>query len=249
MEATKAIIPSGSTLALTEEEIQRREKVPKRATIINTCLFVVVTVLSIIFIGQSEVDPETKTFMAAISSTIMMALRNPIIACWAFQVNRQIRRETVEERRNKEIEEALKKRAERRNQARADQVPESNTSNFDPTAPKVSLTETTESGREKCCRIGPSGHNGTDTGPNEPMERLDQGSLELEDLSRVPKSDPDDQEKPTGPDEAFVEGSIQFGHINQRGESTRKQNSIKPEELDIISTNKSFKGKTKYVCE
>ena len=113
-------ISPGATVAVidTAEERQRREKIPKRATIINTSLFIFAASLSIIVTIQSNWEPEEKNFTMTISSAIVNALRNPIIACWAFQVNRQIRQETVDDRRNKEIQEALKKRAERKNKIR-----------------------------------------------------------------------------------------------------------------------------------
>ena len=48
-----------------------------------------------------------------IPNALVNALRNPIFATWAIKVNKQIQRETVEDRRKKEIENARKKRAER----------------------------------------------------------------------------------------------------------------------------------------
>ena len=47
---------------------------------------------------------------------LVNAVRNPIIATFTFQVNSQILRESVEDRRKKEIQEAFEKRAERQRQ-------------------------------------------------------------------------------------------------------------------------------------
>ena len=198
----KEAIKPGSNVAVivTEEEIQRREKIPKRATIINTCIFIIAAVLSMILIAQSDFDQEGKTFVVTMFIAIVNALRNPLVVSWTFQVNQQIRQETVDEKRNKEIEEALKKRAERRSQT-----------------------------------------------------RLDRGSSGLNDLDRLPKSDPEvglssgpRQEKPTGPNKAIDNGPIQLDCLNQIDESTNKQSSIKPE-CNIISVKNSSKGTTTFI--
>ena len=49
-------------------------------------------------------------FFVALPNAIVNAIRNPLISRLAFHVNRQIIRQTVEDRRKCEIEEALKKR-------------------------------------------------------------------------------------------------------------------------------------------
>ena len=50
--------------------------------------------------------------LLALPNAVVTALRNPLIAKLAFHVNRQIMRQTVEDRRKCEIEEALQKRLE-----------------------------------------------------------------------------------------------------------------------------------------
>ena len=93
----------------------KREKIPKRATMINSCFFVLFAFTSAIFFF-TEFDLDTKTLIIALSNAIANALRNPVIARLAFHVNNQIMRQTVEDRRNDEIKAALEKREERRNQ-------------------------------------------------------------------------------------------------------------------------------------
>ena len=50
----------------------------------------------------------------ALPNVIVNAIRNPLISRLAFHVNRQIIRQTVEDQRKYEIEEALQKRQEQR---------------------------------------------------------------------------------------------------------------------------------------
>ena len=97
------------------EDKVKREKIPKRATMINSCFFVLFAFTSAIFFF-TEFDLDTKTLIIALSNAIANALRNPVIARLAFHVNNQIMRQTVEDRRNDEIKAALEKREERRNQ-------------------------------------------------------------------------------------------------------------------------------------
>ena len=97
---------------ITAEDIQRREKIPKRATLINTCLFIPWFAYSAVLGNSFGFDLETKVLLLAIGNAVVIALRNPLIARLAFHVNRQIIRQTVEDRRMCEIEEALQKRRE-----------------------------------------------------------------------------------------------------------------------------------------
>ena len=98
---------------VTEEDRKRRERLPKRATLINTCLFVPWLAYTAIFGNVTNMDLETRVLWLTLPNALVNALRNPIFATWAVKVNQQIRLETVEDRRKKEIEDAMRKKAER----------------------------------------------------------------------------------------------------------------------------------------
>ena len=98
---------------ITAEDKQKREKIPKRATLINTCLFLPWSVLTAVISNSFGLDLETKVLLVTIPNAVVNALRNPLIGRLAFHVNRKIMRQTVEDRRKYEIEEALEKRRER----------------------------------------------------------------------------------------------------------------------------------------
>ena len=100
-------------VVITAEDKQKREKIPKRATIINTCLFVPWFVYTAVLGNSFGLDLESKVLLVTLPNAIVNALRNPLIGRLAFHVNRQIMRQTVEDRRKYEIEEALEKRRER----------------------------------------------------------------------------------------------------------------------------------------
>ena len=57
---------------------------------------------------------ETKVIIITIPNLLVNALRNPIIARFAFRVNRSIQKETVEDRRKSVILAARKEREQRR---------------------------------------------------------------------------------------------------------------------------------------
>ena len=97
-------------VVITAEDKQKREKIPKRATLINTCLFVPWFVYTAVLGNSFGIDLETRMFLIPLSNAVANAVRNPLIGRLAFHVNRQIIRQTVEDRRKCEIEEALKKR-------------------------------------------------------------------------------------------------------------------------------------------
>jgi len=97
-------------IIITAEDKKRREKIPKRATLINTCLFVPWFVYTAVLRNSFGIDLETRMFLIPLSNAVANAVRNPLIGRLAFHVNRQIIRQTVEDRRKCEIEEALKKR-------------------------------------------------------------------------------------------------------------------------------------------
>ena len=107
-------LDANAGVIITADDIQKREKIPKRATLINTCLFVPWFVYGAILGNSFGLDLETKVLALTLPNTIVNALRNPLIARFAFHVNKQILRQTVEDRRKHEIEEALQKRQERR---------------------------------------------------------------------------------------------------------------------------------------
>ena len=66
-------------------------------------------------IGRAiELPVETKVIIITIPNLLVNALRNPIIARFAFRVNRSIQKETVEDRRQAVILAARKKREQRR---------------------------------------------------------------------------------------------------------------------------------------
>ena len=79
---------------ITAEDIQRREKIPKRATLINTCLFIPWFVYSAVLGNSFGFDLETRVLLLAWPNVVVNALRNPLIARLAFHVNRQIMRQT-----------------------------------------------------------------------------------------------------------------------------------------------------------
>ena len=113
MAVQNIVEDSNAGVIITEEDRKRRERIPKRATLINTCLFVP-WIAYIAFLNVPDLHLETRTLLVTLPNALVNALRNPIIASLAFKVNEQIRQETVEDRRQLEIEKALKKRAERK---------------------------------------------------------------------------------------------------------------------------------------
>ena len=61
-----------------------------------------------------DLTHETHVILMTLPNLLVDALRNPIIARFAFQVNQAIQKETVEDRRKAEIQNALRKREQRR---------------------------------------------------------------------------------------------------------------------------------------
>ena len=100
-------------VVISNEERKRREKIPKRATMINSGLVIFAIASSAIPLKSFDLDLETRALLFVVMVALLNTLRNPIIARLAFQVNKQIQRETVEDKRQKEIKDALEKRAER----------------------------------------------------------------------------------------------------------------------------------------
>ena len=128
-------------IVISKEDKQRREKIPKRATIINSCLFVPWIVYAAAIGNAFELDIETKVLLIALPNAVVNALRNPLIARLAFHVNGQIKRQTVEDRRNDEIKAALAKREERRKQIeQLNQIEDQSDQKSEPPRPKYIVT-------------------------------------------------------------------------------------------------------------
>ena len=111
----KAVIQSENQMMnATDEERRKREKIPKRATIISSCMFVPFTAFSLIILNGFDLNLEQKALLVTFGNVVVAALRNPAIARFAFQVNQQIQKESVDKRRQQEIQEALERRQERK---------------------------------------------------------------------------------------------------------------------------------------
>ena len=122
-----------SGVAISKEDKEKREKIPKRATIINTCLFVPWIAYTAVVGNTVDLDLETKTLLVTLPNAIVNGLRNPLIGRLAVHVNTQIMRQTVEDRRNAEIAAAMKKREDRRRQKEL----ENDTNIDDPPPPRA----------------------------------------------------------------------------------------------------------------
>ena len=82
-------LDANAGVVITAEDKQRREKIPKRATLINTCLFVPWFVFMAVLGNSFGFDLETKVLILALPNALIIAfLRNPLIARLAFHVNR-----------------------------------------------------------------------------------------------------------------------------------------------------------------
>ena len=106
-------IDGNQVLKTSEQERKRREKIPKRATIISSSMFIPFTAYSLVILKGFGFSLELKALLVTFGNTFVIAARNPVIARFAFQVNKQIRKESVEERRQIEIQEALERKQER----------------------------------------------------------------------------------------------------------------------------------------
>ena len=64
--------------------------------------------------NRFDLSLEQKALLVTFGNVVVAALRNPAIARFAFQVNQQIQKESVDNRRQQEIQEALERRQERK---------------------------------------------------------------------------------------------------------------------------------------
>ena len=108
------VAPTDSTMVVVStEEQKKRQRIPKRVTLINTCIFLVWVVITGIILSGFGQDLLGALFWIDLINLILNSIRNPIIAAFAFNANSQIKLETVENRRQAEIELALRKKADR----------------------------------------------------------------------------------------------------------------------------------------
>ena len=105
------------------EEKRGHNEIARRAIYINICLFIPWVFYSAIVGNSFDFSSETKTILITISNLFVDAIRNPIIARFAFRVNETIKRNTVEDRRQDEIKAALQKRQEIREENARREVP------------------------------------------------------------------------------------------------------------------------------
>ena len=84
----------------------------KRAIIINLILTGIMALLTIVTFGTS-LDMERKMFTVCLLLLTLFALRNPMITIFGFEANHINKKQTVEECRQKVINEAMKRRADR----------------------------------------------------------------------------------------------------------------------------------------
>ena len=108
----------------SEKERRKLDKIPRRAIMINSVLTIVMFSFQL---GQFIEEPEDKMMVRRLFGFVICAFRNLIIAKLAFQVNQQIKKETVNDRRLLEIQEAIQRREERRARLReAEEIQEQN---------------------------------------------------------------------------------------------------------------------------
>ena len=104
---------AASLLNKTEEERRRLEKIPKRAAFINASVMFIW--VSFHFVDRVILHKdEDKLAYHRLLGFSLNAFRNLISARFAFQINEEIKRDNVEDRRKWEIEHAMKERDERR---------------------------------------------------------------------------------------------------------------------------------------
>ena len=103
---------------------------------VHQCLCSPVCVVYSGIIGKGfDLDLEMKVIVVTIPCNISIAIQNLIITRLAFRVNLGVRRNTVEDRRQAEINEALRKREARQH---SNQIRNSSTTQVNPEIPTVS---------------------------------------------------------------------------------------------------------------
>ena len=124
------------------EEKKGHDEIARRAIYINICLFIPWVFYSAIVGNSFDFSLETKAILLAIPNLFVDAIRNPIIARFAFRVNETIKRNTVEDRRQDEIKAALQERQEIReeNARRKSEVPTVRRFNSSSAMPDIEIT-------------------------------------------------------------------------------------------------------------
>ena len=114
-DSIEAPLGTTSRSLAREEERRRREEIPRRATVISTFTGVIPYILCGA-IMQDLILPglETRCLVMTITFSLVIALRNQIIAKYVCKINRQIQRQTVEDRRQQEIDAAIERRDKRK---------------------------------------------------------------------------------------------------------------------------------------
>ena len=106
--------PSGtnSRSRLVQAARKKREAISKRATAINTMTVLVPWIAIAIFLSISNLvlSGEMRVMAIIFMLTVINGLRNPIITMFGCQVNQQIRLESVEDRQQREIDDAIERR-------------------------------------------------------------------------------------------------------------------------------------------
>ena len=83
---------TNSMVSKDEQEQRNREKIPKRAMIINSIFLIPWILYAIFHMIQNHIlydlSTETKSIVLDLANLIVNSVRNPIIAHFAFKVNR-----------------------------------------------------------------------------------------------------------------------------------------------------------------
>ena len=96
-----------------QNQTRAKDQIAKRVIYINLFFFISYVVYTGIIGISNDLDMEMKVILVTVPCNFSIAIRNPVITRFAFRVNQTIQRNTVEDRRQAEINEALRKREER----------------------------------------------------------------------------------------------------------------------------------------
>ena len=99
-----------------EEQRNKRTEIAQHTTAISIATVVIPWIFLTVILGNFYLDLEEKTLISAISYSVTHATRNPLISKFACKVNERVQAETVDDRRQREINDAIKRRAERQSQ-------------------------------------------------------------------------------------------------------------------------------------